>query len=63
MVTADILSIDDVRARLHCSRRTVFALLADGKLRRVRFGKCTYVGAESVDVLLAPKRSRVVAAR
>lgn len=39
---------------LHCGRTRVFELLNTGALRRVRIGRATLVGVESISALLAP---------
>jgi excisionase family DNA binding protein len=49
-----LLTVQQAAALLRCGKRKVFALMAEGKLRRVRFGARTHVGAESVTALLAP---------
>lgn len=48
------IPVEDAARMLYCSPRRVFQLLADGRLRRVRFGKLTLVGVESITALLAP---------
>lgn len=44
--------VDEAAARMRCSRRRIFQLLADGKLRRVRYGRQTLVGVESIDAAM-----------
>lgn len=55
------MTVADAAAQLHCSRRRVFQLLADGALRRVRVGRLTLVGTESITALLAPPAPRPTA--
>jgi excisionase family DNA binding protein len=52
------MTVLEACAALHCSRAHVFRLLAAGTLRRIRIGKRTLVGAESVAALLAPPVER-----
>lgn len=50
-----LLDVDEAAARLHCSRRRVFQLLADGTLvRGPCYGKRTVITLESVEAALAP---------
>lgn len=50
-----LLDVDEAAARLRCSRRRVFELLADGTLARgPKYGRQTVITADSVEAALAP---------
>ena len=48
------IPVAEACALLHCGRTRIFELLASGRLRRVRIGRKTLVGVESINALLAP---------
>ena len=47
------LTIEETVKRLRVSRTTVYALIGEGKLVRVKIGKRAFVTAASVEALLA----------
>lgn len=47
-----LVSIEQVRAQLDCSRSTVDKLCREGKLEKVRFGGHTRITRRSLDALL-----------
>ncbi|MCY1077406.1 hypothetical protein [Archangium lansingense] len=53
-----LLDVDESAARLRCSRRRVFELLADGTLTRgPKYGRRTVITAESVEAALVASES------
>lgn len=44
--------VDEVASLLGIGRTTVYALLADGQLRRIKIGSATLIPASDVDALL-----------
>ncbi len=48
------ITVSEAAAELRCSTRQVFRLLRQGRLRRVRIGKLTLVGTETVQAMLIP---------
>ena len=47
-----LISIEQVRAQLDCSRSTVDKLCREGKLEKVRFGSHTKITRRSLDALI-----------
>lgn len=55
-----LLDVDEAAARLRCSRRRVFELIADGTLvKGPKYGRRTVVTAASVALALEPAPERV----
>lgn len=48
----EYLRLDDAANRLHVSRRTVFRLLAEGDLVRVKVGRRTLIPVDSLNYYL-----------
>lgn len=53
-VTPAFMSVDDVMIRLgNVSRQTVYNLIAEGRLQRVKIGKRAMIPVASVDALIS----------
>lgn len=52
------IPVEQAATLLGCGRTRVFELLRAGSLRRVRIGRKTLVGTESVEALLTPRNVR-----
>ncbi|WNG37880.1 helix-turn-helix domain-containing protein [Archangium violaceum] len=60
---SELLDVDEAAARLRCSRRRVFELIADGTLTRgPKYGRRTVITAESVAAALEPEPVLVLTA-
>lgn len=50
--TVDLLTTDEVAARLKVTKRTIYAWLKDGRLRGVKVGKFWRIRQADIDALL-----------